>query len=375
MTPCLPCVSIQNVSVCTFQTSPCVPAPRAHVETRVGVVPVHTGTFWMYPRGRLWIHTRVFSRFFSVPQHAQTHTNTHTKHTPRPPTTPRPQRHTHHQQHNTQRHTETDREGETEKDRDKTRQDKTETEKDETRQDKTREGEKRRDETREEKRREERREKMKEKTRRERRRKTRQEERRRKTREETRWRWERRQRKREKTRSRRDTRWKRRSKREDERENEERSRWKEVIFCDKCLRTLKPARWISPKCFEKKKITVGRIIPPFFLRKFKISPCFQLFTSGGRMVSLEPTFQRREDLCKHSVYTHFPEDRNCEIGQRTKITRAPCRRRNGGAVPRAENFGDLITGGDKCESRNNLRYAVVVQDLATQWIEAYPCKT
>ena len=82
---------------------------------------------------------------------------------------------------------------------------------------------------------------------------------------------------------------------------------------------------------------------------------------------------------KHSVYTHFPKDGNCEICQRTKI-RAPFRRRNGGAVPRAENFGDLITAfhkvlSDNCESRNNHRYAVVVQDLATQWIQAYPCKT
>ena len=28
-----------------------------------------------------------------------------------------------------------------------------------------------------------------------------------------------------------------------------------------------------------------------------------------------------------------------------------------------------------CESRDNHRYAVVVQDLATQWIQSYPCKT
>ena len=102
--------------------------------------------------------------------------------------------------------------------------------------------------------------------------------------------------------------------------------------------------------------------------------------SSSHEVSLEPTFKRREDLGKHSVYTHFPKDRNCEICKRTKITRAPCRRRNGGAVPRAENFGDLITADHKvlsenCESRNNHRYAVVVQDLATQWIQAYPCKT
>ena len=74
------------------------------------------------------------------------------------------------------------------------------------------------------------------------------------------------------------------------------------------------------------------------------------------------------------------QDRNCEICKRTKITRAPCRRRNGEAAPRAENFGDLITAdhkvlSDNCESRNNHRYAVVVQDLATQWIQAYPCKT
>ena len=59
---------------------------------------------------------------------------------------------------------------------------------------------------------------------------------------------------------------------------------------------------------------------------------------------------------------------------------APCRRRSGGAVLRAENFGDLIAADHKvlcenCESRKNLRYAIVVQDLATQWIQAYPCKT
>ena len=62
--------------------------------------------------------------------------------------------------------------------------------------------------------------------------------------------------------------------------------------------------------------------------------------SSSHETSLEPTFKRREDLGKHSVCTHFPKDRNCEICKRTKITRAPCRRRNGEAVPRAEKFGD-----------------------------------
>ena len=76
---------------------------------------------------------------------------------------------------------------------------------------------------------------------------------------------------------------------------------------------------------------------------------------------------------KHCLYTHFPEDPNCDICLKTSITRASCRRRAGTVVPRAEIFGDLITADHKIlsegsESRNNHRYAVVVQDLATQWL-------
>ena len=83
---------------------------------------------------------------------------------------------------------------------------------------------------------------------------------------------------------------------------------------------------------------------------------------------------------KHSVKTHFPKDPNCDICLKTKITRSSCRRRAGAVVPRAEHFGDLITADHKVlseenESRNNLGYAVVVQDLATQWIQSYPCKS
>ena len=83
---------------------------------------------------------------------------------------------------------------------------------------------------------------------------------------------------------------------------------------------------------------------------------------------------------KHSIYTHFPNDRNCEVCLRTQITRALCRRSTGEALPQAKNFGDLITADHKflnegCESRDNCWYAVVVQVLATQWIQSQPCKT
>ena len=112
----------------------------------------------------------------------------------------------------------------------------------------------------------------------------------------------------------------------------------------------------------------------------RVSEHRDLHASSSHEASLEPIEMRSGDLGKHSVYTHFPKDRNCEICQMTKITRAPCRRRNGGAELRAEFFGDLKTADHKvssegCESRNNHRYAIVVQDLATQWIQSYPCKT
>ena len=83
---------------------------------------------------------------------------------------------------------------------------------------------------------------------------------------------------------------------------------------------------------------------------------------------------------KHSIYTYFPKARNCDVCLRTKITRSPCRRRQKGSIPRAEKFCDLITADHKIpneegESRNNHRHAVVVQGLATQWIQSYSCGT
>ena len=142
---------------------------------------------------------------------------------------------------------------------------------------------------------------------------------------------------------------------------------------------------------NKKETTIERDDPlyseiPEWLQEFKeilvddeIPVHGDSHASSSHKASLKPIFKRCEDFGKHSVYTHFPKDRNCEICKRTKIRRAPCRRRNGEAVPRAENFRDLITADHKVlsdsESRNNHRHAVVVQDLATQWIHSYPCKT
>ena len=79
-------VSIRNVPVCTFKTLPCVPAKRAHVETHVRVVPVHTVKFRTYTRARFesthggfeWTHhTATAPRQHT---HTRTHTPEHTTH-------------------------------------------------------------------------------------------------------------------------------------------------------------------------------------------------------------------------------------------------------------------------------------------------------
>ena len=95
--------------------------------------------------------------------------------------------------------------------------------------------------------------------------------------------------------------------------------------------------------------------------------------------SLEPTTMRREDLGKHSVHTHFPKDRNCQICKGRRLQGPPGEDAMVKPYFEPANLGDLLTAGhkvlsDNCESRNNHRSAVVVQDLATQWIQTYPYK-
>ena len=98
--------------------------------------------------------------------------------------------------------------------------------------------------------------------------------------------------------------------------------------------------------------------------------------SSSHEPSLEP--MRRVVSGNHSIYTHFPTDRNYKICQKTRITWSLRRKRINGVVPRADKIGDLTEADHKilrggCESRNNHRYAIVVQDLASQWIQSYPC--
>ena len=62
------------------------------------------------------------------------------------------------------------------------------------------------------------------------------------------------------------------------------------------------------------------------------------------------------------------------------MKRAHAGKRTNTHISRAEKFGDLITADHKMlneegESRNNHRYAVIVQDSVTQGAHRHQCKT
>ena len=83
---------------------------------------------------------------------------------------------------------------------------------------------------------------------------------------------------------------------------------------------------------------------------------------------------------KHSFFTHFVKDRKCEVCKRTNIYKGSLQKMHWQIKYLEQKFlGDLITAWSSqwgmCESRHNHRYAVVVQDLASQWLQSYPCKT
>ena len=64
----------KNASVCTLKTCPCVPAPRARVETCSRGAGIHGDVLNVHTEAFLNPHTGFSAFFFSVPQ------RTHTKH-------------------------------------------------------------------------------------------------------------------------------------------------------------------------------------------------------------------------------------------------------------------------------------------------------
>ena len=86
--------------------------------------------------------------------------------------------------------------------------------------------------------------------------------------------------------------------------------------------------------------------------------------------------------CVHNIYTHFPKDPNCEICRMCKTDRAPCRSKGDKQphdLPTPKKWGDALTGdhailNDADASRSVDKVLCVLQDIATKWEQAYPCK-
>ena len=68
------------------------------------------------------------------------------------------------------------------------------------------------------------------------------------------------------------------------------------------------------------------------------APKDQDTSKSSHELPMEPRAKVELGSGKHSVFTHFPKDPNCDICLKTKITRASCRRRTGTVVPRAEHW-------------------------------------
>ena len=94
----------------------------------------------------------------------------------------------------------------------------------------------------------------------------------------------------------------------------------------------------------------------------------ETLAAAGISHDTDPERPKKSGIKEAQYFYSLPKDRNCEVCKRTKIIRASCRRRTGETVLRAEKFGDFdYSRSQSPQPRNNHRYAVVAQDLATQW--------
>ena len=92
-------------------------------------------------------------------------------------------------------------------------------------------------------------------------------------------------------------------------------------------------------------------------------------SKSSREFPTEPRAKVEPGSGEHRVFTHLPKDPDFDICLKTKITKVSYRRRAGTVVPSA------ITADHKfLVKKMNSMCRVVVQDLATQWLESYRVK-
>ena len=86
---------------------------------------------------------------------------------------------------------------------------------------------------------------------------------------------------------------------------------------------------------------------------------------------------------KHNVFTHFPKCPGCDICDATKMQKTSARIVTGKDPedrPPPAAFGDMLTADHKVMAQDEIskagdKYALVIVDRFTKWLQAFPCKT
>ena len=93
-----------------------------------------------------------------------------------------------------------------------------------------------------------------------------------------------------------------------------------------------------------------------------------------------PNLRQKVVSGKQSTFTHFPNDRNCEVCRKDQNHEVSFQKTNWGNSTSSGKVGHLIAADHKFSTRKVNRgtiteYAVVVQELSSQLLQSYPSKT
>ena len=116
--------------------------------------------------------------------------------------------------------------------------------------------------------------------------------------------------------------------RQTETENKNKNEGREEVHSDLIEWLAGPATWVQRKLGRWKWSCRATENP---------APKDQDTSSSSLELPMESRAKVESGSGKHSIYTHFPKDPNCDICLKTEITRASCRRRAGTVVPKAKN--------------------------------------
>ena len=104
--------------------------------------------------------------------------------------------------------------------------------------------------------------------------------------------------------------------------------------------------WQKPLSDDKQDAKDPLADMPFWLEDFTDNlkvPEMRAPAHSSRDSESRTSYESGNKIMEAQCFFSHPENRNCDVCMRTKMTSASCRTRTGEALPRAEKFGDLMT--------------------------------